>query len=77
MQQITVHKKPGWRRAPWAPSVDRIDSSKGYVPGNVRLVCVAANLAMNEWGEDVLARVARAYVEARTGRDWVENIGAL
>jgi hypothetical protein len=49
-------------RAPFAPSLDRIDSGRPYELGNVRLVCVAANLAMNEWGEWVLAAIANGYV---------------
>jgi hypothetical protein len=38
---------------PFAPSLDRIDSSGGYELGNVRLVCHAVNLLMNKWGERV------------------------
>lgn len=48
---------PGKRR-PFAPSIDRIDSDRGYSIDNLRVVCVAVNLAMNQWGEDVLVRVA-------------------
>lgn len=51
-----------WRR-PFIPSVDRIDPTKGYVPGNVRLVCVAVNYAMSDWGEDVLKLVALGLCE--------------
>lgn len=47
---------------PWRPSVDRIDASGGYVQGNCRIVCVAVNIALNEWGEEVLLRVSRAVV---------------
>jgi len=52
-------------RRPWVPSIDRIDRTAGYTPDNVRLVCAAANFAMNMWGEDVLARLARAYAERK------------
>ena len=41
-------------RAPRAPSMDRIDDSRGYEPGNVRLVCQLANLAMNVWDDRTL-----------------------
>jgi hypothetical protein len=49
-------------RRPYAPSLDRIDSSKGYTKRNTRVVCYAANAAMNEWGENTLRRVASGYV---------------
>lgn len=45
-------------RRPFAPSADRIDNAKGYVLGNVQLVCVIVNYAMNTWGEHALMRVA-------------------
>jgi len=38
------------KRNPWGMSIDRIDGSKGYEPGNIRLVCAMVNYAMNEWG---------------------------
>lgn len=48
-------RKPhGSNRAPFAPSIDRIDNSRGYTADNVRLVCQIANLAMNVWGDAVL-----------------------
>jgi len=53
-------REAGVRRNPWAPSLDRIDSRKGYTWSNCRLVCVAVNLAMNEWGEEVLFKLAKA-----------------
>lgn len=51
--------KQGHRvKRPFAPSMDRIDHKQGYIPGNVRFVCVAANVAMNVWGESALRRLA-------------------
>lgn len=47
---------------PWAPSIDRIDNSAGYVQGNVRLTAWAFNQARGAWGEDVLLTLARALV---------------
>ena len=46
---------PG-RRNPWAPSLDRIDSSKGYVRGNVRMVCVIFNIAKGDWTDEIVKR---------------------
>jgi len=42
---------------PFAPSIDRRDNSLGYLADNCRVVCVAANFAMNVWGEAVLWRL--------------------
>jgi len=41
---------------PQRASLDRIDSKKGYIQGNVRFVCVIANYAKNDFDDtDVLA----------------------
>lgn len=50
----------GQFRAPMRPSLDRIDNSRGYVPGNVRWVLTLVNIAMNDWGAGPLIEVARA-----------------
>ena len=50
-------------KMPFAASIDRIDDKKGYVLGNVRLVCAAANFARNQWGDTVLRRLAHGIVE--------------
>jgi len=48
---------------PFQPSLDRKESSGGYTEDNVRLVCVAVNFGMNQWGEAVFLKLARAAVE--------------
>ena len=53
---------PGWTRGPFAPTVDRIDGAKPYSLNNCRLVCMAVNVSLNEWGEAIFAELARAYV---------------
>jgi hypothetical protein len=45
-------------RHPFAPSLNRIDSRAGYTLENVRLVCTSPNFGMDQWGEEVLRRVA-------------------
>lgn len=60
-----MRKCVGSKRRPFAMSVDRIDSSKGYTKDNCRLVCVAVNYAMGDWGQEVLERIAFAIVGAK------------
>ena len=51
------------KRIPVTPelaSIDRIDSSKGYVRGNVQFVSYMANCAKNCFGTDDLLRFCRA-----------------
>lgn len=55
-------KKNNHRALPFAPSIDRIDSSKGYTKDNVRIVCIAANYALNEFGEEVFKQLCEAYL---------------
>ena len=47
------------KRDPWAPSIDRIENRHGYTLENSRVVCLAANIAMSDWGFDVLFRLTR------------------
>lgn len=49
---------------PWSASIDRIENRHGYVRDNVRMVSLAANLAMNQWGLDTLQRLARGIVRS-------------
>ncbi|WP_273054281.1 MULTISPECIES: hypothetical protein [Hyphomonas] len=53
-------------RAPFRPSLDRIDSALGYVPGNVRWICVALNIAFADWGEQPFRQLAEAYIKNKT-----------
>lgn len=47
------------RKRPWAPSIDRIDSSRGYHIDNIRLVCVAVNIARQDFPDEILFKMAR------------------
>lgn len=61
-------KPDGSTVSPWQQSIDRIDASRGYHLDNIRIVCFAVNVAMREWGEDVLMRISQALV-----MKWMEN----
>lgn len=47
-------------RNPWAPSLDRIDNSKGYTPENVQVVVWMYNQFKGEWTHDELMVMVRA-----------------
>ncbi|WP_305827046.1 hypothetical protein [Pseudomonas aeruginosa] len=53
------------RANPWAPSIDRIDCSRGYEPGNVRAVCWAFNQMRGDFPDEVVATLAEAFVRRR------------
>lgn len=50
-----------------APSLDRIEPSKGYTKGNVRLVCYQVNTALNEYGREALLSLCNDIVKYNTG----------
>lgn len=54
------HKKKGLKKTPDRASLDRIDSSKGYVKGNIQFVSLIAQYAKNDWNGDVIFEFANA-----------------
>lgn len=50
---------------PFAPSLDRMDSNKGYEPDNVVFVLWGVNAALNAWGYDAFIEIARAATQQR------------
>lgn len=59
------------RVRPWAPSIDRIDCSHGYTANNIRLVASAVNIALNDFGEEVLTRIAMGIIKVKYGKNLV------
>lgn len=51
-------------RNPFSPSIDRIDGTKGYVKGNVQIVCSWYNIAKNEYSDAQLLTFCQAVVDA-------------
>lgn len=47
----------GVKNSPCAPSIDRIDNSLGYVPGNVQLISHRANKLKNDAALDELVKL--------------------
>lgn len=56
-----LSKPRGWN----APSLDRIDSRKGYTKENVRVVLYAINVMANTWGTDKILEIASAISSKR------------
>ena len=48
---------------PYNASIDRIDSRKGYIKGNIQLVCVLVNTMKWDLGEDVFLEMCKKIVE--------------
>lgn len=50
------------RKNPFAPSLDRIDNTKGYIRSNVRLVLWAVNLMHGEMTDEQLVEMCKAVI---------------
>lgn len=55
----------GWNYNPKGPSVDQIDAGGGYTISNCRIVLVAFNNAVGQYGDDLYAEVATAFLRTR------------
>lgn len=49
----------GVRIRPYVPSIDRLNNRIGYEPGNIRVVCAFVNVALNQFGVDMLRAAFR------------------
>jgi hypothetical protein len=58
-------KKSGWTRTDNSPSIDRIDSSKGYTIGNIQIISWRANRIKNDSTPEELMKIAK-YMEHLT-----------
>lgn len=53
-------------KRPFAPSIDRINTHGIYEFKNCRIVCLAVNIGVNEWGLAVFEKVAKAFINSHT-----------
>lgn len=61
---------------PWRPSIDRIDSSRGYSPDNVQIVAWMVNAAKQQYPMDDLIRLAHAIASRHPASGSTETQGA-
>lgn len=51
-----------------SPSIDRINSAKGYTYDNIRIVLNLVNAALGDWGEEVLRAVMAKWLAGRSSK---------
>ena len=52
-------------RRPATPSLDIIDSSKGYTEDNCRLIALVLNVAFSDWGELAVTPILEAFLNKK------------
>lgn len=65
--------RAGPARDPMQASIDRIDNAAGYEVGNVRVVALGVNLAMNIWGAQRFMELALGTAAAWMARTVTQN----
>lgn len=55
---------PGWKtlKNKWRPSIDRIDSSKGYTIDNIQIVCAIVNIMKQDLPQSLFIKLCRQVV---------------
>ena len=62
-QEFDLSVRHGNTVKPNSMSIDRIDSNKGYVPGNVRIITAMANTAKGRWTDEELINFCKQVVK--------------
>lgn len=58
----------GFKRNPWGPSIDRIDSNKGYTLDNIEVTSLWWNLAKNEWTPEIMEVALRGLLASAANK---------
>jgi hypothetical protein len=53
---------------PYCPSIDRINPQKGYTKDNCRMVLVAVNFGLGEWGFEDYIKIAKAVIDTQKNK---------
>jgi predicted XRE-type DNA-binding protein len=68
LSNIKLEIIPGEGINPFSPSLDRRDPLQGYTKKNTRLVCAAINIALSDFGEEVLKIIAEGFLSRQEKR---------
>lgn len=58
-------------------SLDRIDSSKGYVVGNIQLVCAAINKMKQEYSEELFIQLCHCVAQNNSIKDYPTELALI
>lgn len=58
---FNVHKSSHWDKL--SPSVDRVDSKKGYTIDNCQMVTLQFNIAKGQWSNDEMLEMCKLFVK--------------
>ena len=58
-------------------SLDRIDSSKGYIVGNIQLVCASVNRMKQEFTQDVFLTLCNLITQNNTAPDYPTELARI
>lgn len=53
---LDLNPMEGFKRNPWGPSIDRVNSAGGYTLCNIEITSLWWNLAKNEWTPEIMGR---------------------
>jgi hypothetical protein len=59
---FTYERDGSGKNVPLSPSIDRVDSSKGYTKDNCRVIVWALNAAFNSWGKAQFKQIVSAWL---------------
>jgi hypothetical protein len=62
LTRLKFDLRTGRGKLPLSPSLDRINSTKGYTKRNTRLICTHLNEALNTYGETAFRKLCDAYI---------------
>ena len=73
---LNIELKPGGRgiQSFNSPSIDRIDSSKGYIKGNVQIISLRANMMKNNASKDEMKVFCKNILNYMNNEDIVRTV---